>query len=327
MAEPPIVSRFAPSPTGRLHLGHAFSAFRAHDLARAAGGRFLLRIEDIDPGRTREDYVAGIEEDLRWLGLDWDGAIVRQSQRLPLYAEALARLKSQGLVYPCFCTRAEIAASATAPQGDEGPVYPGTCRGLSLDERQRRMATEQHCWRLDMGAALAAITPSPRLRGEGRGEGESGAAMSVLPIPDSSSPNPLPRGGEGFLCWHDITAGRVHADPLPQGDVVLARKDAPTSYHLAVTVDDAAQGVTDVVRGTDLFAATHIHRLLQALLGLPTPRYHHHPLLADAEGRRLAKRHGSTSLADLRASGADPLRLIDDLRAGRLPIGFTPAQA
>lgn len=289
----PIISRFAPSPTGRLHLGHAFSAVRAHDLARAGGGRFLLRIEDIDPGRTREEHVAGIEEDLRWLELEWDGAVVRQSERLSLYAEALERLRTRGLVYPCFCTRAEIAASAAAPHGDEGPVYPGTCRALSEAERTQRMATKQHCWRLDMGEARAAIAPSP-LWGEG-----------------------------SKLLWHDATAGWVQADPAPQGDVVLARKEAPTSYHLAVIVDDAAQGVTDIVRGTDLFAATHVHRLLQALLGLPTPRYHHHPLLTDAAGRRLAKRDGSSSLADLRAAGADPRALVADLRAGRVPIGFT----
>jgi glutamyl-Q tRNA(Asp) synthetase len=269
-----------------LHLGHAFSALRAHDFARDQGGRFLLRIEDIDPGRTREDFVAGIEEDLRWLGLAWDGEAVRQSQRLPLYAEALERLKARGLVYPCFCTRAEIAASATAPHGDEGPVYPGTCRALSAEERARRMTDEAHCWRLDMAKALPAV---------------------------------------GDLEWHDATAGWVRADPGPQGDVVLARKDAPTSYHLAVTVDDAVQGVTDVVRGVDLFAATHVHRLLQALLGLPTPRYHHHPLLTDANGQRLAKRHGSPSLADLRAGGADPRALVADLRAGRL--GLHPAKA
>ena len=282
------VSRFAPSPTGRLHLGHAFSAIRAHDLARAAGGRFLLRIEDIDPGRSREAFIAGIEEDLHWLGLGWDGPAVRQSQRLPLYAAALDRLKALGLVYPCFCTRAEIAASAAAPHGDEGPAYPGTCRALSPGEREAR-AHEPHCWRLDMSAAITRAGPGRR--------------------------------------WHDEEAGDMIADPAPQGDVVLARKDAPTSYHLAVTVDDAAQGVTDVVRGMDLFAATHVHRLLQALLGLPTPRYHHHPLLMGPDGKRLAKRAGAPALADLRAAGADPAALAADLRAGRLPIGFAGPSA
>ena len=272
-----VVSRFAPSPTGRLHLGHAFSAVRAHDLARAGGGRFLLRIEDIDPGRSREAFVAGIEEDLAWLGLAWDGPVLRQSARLSRYAAALDRLKPRGLVYPCFCTRAEIAASASAPHGPEGPAYPGTCRRLSPEAQATRRASEPHCWRLDLRVALA----------------EAG----------------------GDLGWHDATAGWVAADPAPQGDVVLARKDAPTSYHLAVTVDDAAQGVTDVVRGRDLFEATHVHRLLQALLGLPTPFYHHHPLLAGPDGQRLAKRTGAPSLAELRAGGADPAALVAGLRA------------
>ena len=282
-----MVSRFAPSPTGRLQLGHAFSAVKAHDLARANEGHFLLRIEDIDPGRVREDHVGGIVEDLAWLGLRWDGEIVRQSERLALYSAALGRLKAAGLLYPCFCTRAEIAASATAPHGPAGSAYPGTCRRLSPTERDGRMTNEAHCWRLDMTAALATIdTP---------------------------------------LAWHDESAGWVGADPAPQGDVVLARKDAPVSYHLAVTVDDAAQGVTDVVRGADLFEATHVHRLLQALLGLPTPLYHHHPLLAGPDGRRLAKRDGAQSLAELREGGADPVILVEALRAGRLPIAPTKA--
>lgn len=286
-----LVSRFAPSPTGRLHLGHAYSAMRANDLARANGGRFLLRIEDIDPARSREEYVAGIFEDLAWLGLRWDGAPVRQSARLPLYAEALGRLKTDGLIYPCFCTRVEIAASAAAPHGDEGPVYPGTCRVLDAGERDRRIASEAHCWRLDV---VKAIELSPLSQ-------------------------PSPTRGEG-LWWHDASAGWIAADPGPQGDVVLARKDAPVSYHLAVTVDDAAQGVTDVVRGMDLFAATHVHRLLQALLGLPTPFYHHHPLLIGPDGRRLAKRDGAPSLAELRAGGTDPAELMTALRAGELPL-------
>ena len=288
------VSRFAPSPTGRLHLGHVYSAVRAHDLARAAGGRFLLRIEDIDGTRSREDFVAAIEEDLRWLGLGWDGAVVRQSQRLDLYAAALDRLKAMGLVYPCFCTRAEIAASASAPHGNEGSVYPGTCRTLSEAEAAAR-ADEPHCWRLDMAKAIAMATPAPR-----RGEG---------------------------LRWHDASAGWVLADPAPQGDVVLARKDAPTSYHLAVTVDDAAQGITDVVRGVDLFDATHVHRLLQALLGLPTPAYHHHALLTGPDGKRLAKRNGARPLAELRAGGINPSALLADLRAGQVPIGAGASEA
>ena len=274
LSDGPVVTRFAPSPTGRLHLGHAVSAIRAHDFARARGGRFLLRIEDIDGTRSRPEFIEGIIEDLAWLGLRWD-SLVLQSERLATYDAALATLKARGLVYPCFCTRAEIAASASAPQGDAGPVYPGICRGLSAGEAAAR--TGPCCWRLDMAKAVD----------------ETGA-----------------------LSWHDDAAGWVVADPLAQGDVVLARKDAPASYHLAVTLDDAAQGVTDVVRGVDLFAATDVHRVLQALLGLPVPAYHHHPLVLDAAGRRLAKRDGAPSLADLRAAGETGPALAARLRAG-----------
>ncbi len=285
-----VVSRFAPSPTGPLHLGHAWSAILAHDFARGAGGVFLLRIEDIDPGRARPRHVEAIIEDLRWLGLSWDGEPVLQSQRLALYAAALDRLKAQDLVYPCFCTRsaiaAEIAASASAPHGPDGPHYPGTCRRLGKAERQSRIESEPHAWRLDVARA-------------------SGLA--------------------GPLVWRDGEE-RIVGNPGSFGDVVLARKDAPTSYHLAVTVDDAAQGVTDVVRGRDLFASTHVHRLLQALLGLPTPHYHHHALLTDAQGQRLAKRSGAQSLADLRSDGVDGRELADNLRNGRLPAGFLAAR-
>lgn len=264
------VTRFAPSPTGRLHLGHAYSAILAHDFARARGGAFLLRIEDIDGTRSRPEHVATIVDDLRWLGLAWDGGIVFQSQRLARYADALTRLRD--LVYPCFCTRADIAQAASAPHG-HGAVYPGTCRALRDPD-----LTRAHCWRLDMARAVARAGP---------------------------------------LDWtdHGVT---VAADPCAAGDVVLARKDAPASYHLAVTVDDAAQGVTDVVRGRDLFDATHVHRLLQALLGLPAPAWHHHALLAGADGERLAKRHGAPTLAAMRQGGADGRALADDLRAGRL---------
>jgi glutamyl-Q tRNA(Asp) synthetase len=285
-----IVSRFAPSPTGRLHLGHAFSAIQAHDFARERHGAFLLRIEDIDAGRSRPEHVDGIIEDLMWLGLSWDGPIVYQSERLPLYAAALDELKGRGLAYPCFCTRAaianEIAASAAAPHGPDGPVYPGTCRVIAADERARRIAQEPHAWRLDIKRAAAAA------------------------------------GGPFY--WEDGDT-EVHAEPQAFGDVVLARKDAPVSYHLAVTVDDAAQGVTDVVRGRDLFAATDVHRLLQALLGLPVPHYHHHDLLTDAAGQRLAKRTGAPTLADLRAAGADPAALAANLRIGLLPAGYSAA--
>jgi glutamyl-Q tRNA(Asp) synthetase len=281
-ASSPVITRFAPSPTGRLHLGHAYSAMLAHDLARAGYGRFLLRIEDIDPGRVRESFVAGIEEDLRWLGLRWDEPPVRQSTRLSLYAAALDQLRAAGLAYPCFCTRAEIAASASAPHGTDGPIYPGTCRTLPDHVCKIRMTAEAHCWRLDMAEATALA---------------------------------------GRLDWHDVIAGTVWAQPDLHGDVVLARKDAPTSYHLAVTVDDAAQSVTDIVRGTDLFASTHVHRLLQALLGLPVPRYHHHPLLTAPNGSRLAKRAGSPGIADYRAAGTDPTILLAALRAGTpLPL-------
>nr|WP_302675634.1 tRNA glutamyl-Q(34) synthetase GluQRS [Sphingomonas faeni] len=273
MSDGPVVTRFAPSPTGRLHLGHAASAIRAHDFARERGGRFLLRIEDIDGTRSRPEFVAGILEDLAWLGLRWD-SLVFQSERLAKYGAALETLKARGLVYPCFCTRAEIAASASAPQGDAAPVYPGICRRLTVEEVTAR-AHLAHCWRLDMAKAVA-IT--------------------------------------GALAWHDAIAGTVTADPLAQGDVVLARKDAPASYHLAVTLDDAAQGVTDVVRGVDLFAATDVHRVLQALLGLPVPSYHHHPLVVDAAGRRLAKRDGALSLAEMRAGGEDGVALAARVR-------------
>jgi glutamyl-Q tRNA(Asp) synthetase len=286
-----IVTRFAPSPTGRLHLGHAFSALLAHDFARRRDGAFLLRIEDIDPGRSRTEHVDSIIEDLAWLGLDWDGEIVFQSERLALYAEALEKLRTAGLVYPCFCTRAaiaaEIAASAAAPHGPDGLLYPGLCRDLSPEERARRSAVEPHAWRLDV--ARASVQAGP-------------------------------------LYWRDGDT-EVLAEPEAQGDVVLARKDAPVSYHLAVTVDDSAQGVTDVVRGRDLYSATDVHRLLQALLGLPTPLYHHHSLLLDPAGRRLAKRHGAPTLHDLREAGADPAILAENLLQGRLPSGYSAAEA
>jgi len=318
------ISRFAPSPTGRLHLGHAFSAVRAHDLARAAGGRFLLRIEDIDPGRTREEFVSGIAEDLAWLGLTWDGAVLRQSRRLDVYADALERLKARGFVYPCFCTRAEIAASAAAPHGAVA-IYPGTCRDVPVSVE--RLSREPHCWRLDMAKALtsfdnmgpALTSVHPELV-----EGSSFLMMeknSALRLPASGSRSGEPSTGSAQtgLRWWDECEGWVLADPGAHGDVVLARKDAPTSYHLAVTVDDAAQGVTDVVRGLDLFEATNVHRLLQALLGLPTPLYRHHALLTGLDGKRLAKRDGAKSLAELRAEGVDPVALVAALRAGKLP--------
>jgi glutamyl-Q tRNA(Asp) synthetase len=277
-----VITRFAPSPTGPLHLGHAYSAVRARAFARERGGAFLLRIEDIDGTRSRAEHVDGILADLRWLGLEWDGPVMFQSARLDRYAAALELLKGRGLVYPCFCTRAEIAGAMAAPHGPAA-VYPGTCRGVDPGPRMGGV----HAWRIDMAAAVAATGP---------------------------------------LDWWDERAGWVHAVPEDQGDVVLARKDVATSYHLAVTVDDAAQGVTDVVRGVDLFEATHVHRLLQALLGLPTPRYHHHPLLAGSDGERLAKRRGSPSLASLRADGVHGRKLAAGLMEDTPPAGFSVAR-
>lgn len=265
-----LVTRFAPSPTGFLHLGHAFSALAGWRRARAAGGRFLLRLEDIDAGRCRAEFASGILEDLAWLGLDWDGPVRVQSAHMSAYGDVLAGLRGRGVLYPCFCTRAdirrELAAASAAPHGPEGTVYPGTCRHLSDDERAGRMAAGiPYAWRLDMAAALAAI------------------------------------GRE--LWFHDAAAGRARADPGLFGDVVLGRKDMPASYHLCVTHDDALQGVTLVVRGEDLLTATHVHVVLQALMGWPTPAYAHHGLLTDAAGRRLAKRDRAATLRELRAAG------------------------
>jgi glutamyl-Q tRNA(Asp) synthetase len=265
------VTRFAPSPTGLLHLGHARSALAGWQAARDSGGRFLLRIEDIDTGRCRAEFVAAIFEDLAWLGLTWEQPVRRQSQHFADYGAALDRLRGMDLVYPCFCTRADIAAATTAPHGPDGPIYPGTCRHLSEAERERRIeAGEAYALRLDVGKALAMTGP---------------------------------------LSWHDDVAGDVAADPLSLGDVVLARKDVPTSYHLSVTVDDHLQGVTLVTRGMDLFHATHIHRLLQALLGYATPRYRHHALVVDAQGRRLAKRDKAMTLRALRQAGRSPAEI------------------
>lgn len=262
-----LVTRFAPSPTGLLHLGHAHSALLGWRRARREGGRFLLRIEDIDRTRCRPEFEAAILADLRWLGLDWDGAVRRQSAHFAEYGAVLGRLRDMGLLYPCFCTRAEIAESAGAPHG-AAPLYPGTCRGLTEAERRERLESGRpYALRLDLARAVSRA---------------------------------------GTLFFEDELAGRVRADPWRLGDVVLARKEMPASYHLAVTVDDALQGVTLVARGADLFEATHIHRLLQALLGLPVPRYHHHALLTDETGRRYAKRDRALTLAALRESGRMP---------------------
>lgn len=270
--EPVTVTRFAPSPTGYLHLGHAHAALVAHAEARRSGGRFLLRLEDIDRARCRPEFEAAIVEDLAWLGLAWSEPVRRQSDHLVDYAQALAALEGLGVLYPCFCTRAdiqaEIAAAGQAPHGPDGPLYPGTCRRRPAEERARlRAEGVAHALRLDV--AKAAALPGP-------------------------------------LTWHDRGRGVVRAEPAAFGDVVLARKDTPTSYHLAVTVDDHLQGVTLVTRGEDLFAATHVHRLLQALLGLDTPDYHHHRLLVDENGRRFAKRDKALTLRALREAGWSP---------------------
>jgi glutamyl-Q tRNA(Asp) synthetase len=269
-------TRFAPSPNGALHLGHAWSAIVAHDLARARGGDFLLRIEDIDGTRSRADLVPEILTDIEWLGLAWDRPVVFQSDRLESYVAAGERLKAMGLLYPCICTRAEIAAAATA-NGPDGLIYPGTCRG-------RDIGSAGAAWRIDMARAAAVAGP---------------------------------------LSWRDELAGEQQARPDLFGDVVLLRKEAPASYHLAATLDDAEQGITLVTRGMDLFAASHVHRLLQALLGLPVPVWHHHALLVEADGRKLAKRRGSPALGDLRRSGADGRALASALRDRVLPAGLS----
>ena len=260
-----IVTRFAPSPTGYLHLGHAFAAWTA----KRAGTRFLLRIEDLDQGRAREEFVAGIFEDLAWLGLSWEEPVLRQSRRMEVYRDALAVLAP--FTYPCFCTRKEIAdeiaRAVDAPQGPDGPLYPGTCRHLSSEERAARIGRgDAFALRLDAAKAAATIGP---------------------------------------LTFTEH--GHVHAaDPLLFGDVVLARKDMPASYHLAVVVDDAFQGVTLVTRGEDLLPAAHVQRLLQALLGYPEPAYAHHRLILDKDGRKFSKRDKSVTLRDLRAAGITP---------------------
>jgi len=267
-----LTTRFAPSPTGPLHLGHAFSALTARDMAMAAGGTFLLRIEDIDRARCRPEYEAAIFDDLRWLGLDWPEPVMRQSDRQPAYASALDRLQALGVTYRCTCTRADIRAALAAPQegvptGPDGPVYPGTCR-------HRRLADPAAAIRLDMARAVALAGPVTW--------DETG---------------PLQPGRHGW------SPARL-VDEV--GDVVLARRDLGNSYHLSVVVDDAAQGVTLVTRGADLMVATAIHVLLQRLLDLPTPDYHHHRLIRDDQGRRLAKRDDARALAGFRAQGATP---------------------
>jgi glutamyl-Q tRNA(Asp) synthetase len=279
---PPPVFRFAPSPNGYLHLGHAASALLNSDLARQSGGRFLLRIEDIDTARCRPDYEAAIYDDLAWLGLVWETPVRRQSEHFPLYRAALQRLARAGLIYPAYETRAEIARLATARDPDGAPRYPGRGRLLGAAEEARRAAAgAPHVLRLDMTAALALTGP---LTWNEQGQGERGV---------------------------------VAARPQDWGDVVLARKDTPTSYHLSVVVDDAEQGVSHVVRGLDLFHATAVHRLLQSLLGLPAPIYRHHPLIMDKAGAKLSKSTDAISLRSHRAAGATPadIRRMAELAA------------
>ena len=276
----PIVTRFAPSPTGRLHTGHAYAALFAWGAARLAGGRFLLRIEDIDGDRSQPESEDAIYRDLAWLGLEWETPVRRQSEHFEDYREALARLADMNLLYPCFCTRAEIRAeierAASAPHlplhSPEGPIYPGTCRRLEPGERQRRIDRgEPHALRLDVARAARLAGP---------------------------------------LSWTDRLRGEQPATPEIFGDIVLARKDVPCSYHLAVTLDDALQGITLVTRGEDLLFASHIHRLLQALLGLAAPEYHHHELITGPNGKRLAKRDKSITIEALREAGKSPAEVI-----------------
>jgi len=280
-----IVTRFAPSPSGRLHLGHAYSAAIGHARALETGGKFRLRIEDLDQTRCKAEFVDGIYEDLSWLGIEWDEPVLVQSQRTVEYGAALQELRELGLAYACFCTRAEIAQSLTAPHGDAATSYPGTCRYL-LDSPQRR-AEQPHSWRLNAERALA-IVPPPTWK-----EGGRTFRSSVADI----------------------------------GDAILARKDAPASYHLSCVVDDAASGVTTVVRGADLRPSTPIQRLLQLLLGLPEPAYLHHALVTHEDGRRLAKRDLAPTLAALRDAGVDGPALVAQLLAGQVPAGFRLQEA
>lgn len=271
-----VRTRFAPSPTGRLHLGHAYAAWYARHLAEENGGRFLLRFEDIDTTRVRAEYYGEIGEDLRWLGLDWQGTPLRQLDRLDSYSSALEELRAAGAVYPCFCTRREIQeevdSMANAPHGPEGALYPGTCKKLTDRERAARLERgDAHAWRLDAARACDRV---------------------------------------GGLTFTDHFHGTLGVDPGLLGDVVLARKDIATSYHLAVVVDDACQQITHVTRGEDLLPSTHVHRILQELLGLPEPAYHHHPLVLDAQGKRLAKRHDSLSIRTLREQGKSPAEVL-----------------
>lgn len=281
-----IVTRFAPSPSGRLHLGHAYSAAIGHARAREEGGKFRLRIEDLDQTRCKLEFIDGIFEDLHWLGLEWDYPVLIQSERTAEYRAALDELQSRGLAYACFCTRADIAQSLTAPHGDAATSYPGTCRNLP-DDPQRRTTT-LHSWRLNSKMALELA---------------------------------------GLPSWTEADGRLFGASPEDIGDAILARKDAPASYHLSCVVDDADSCVTTVVRGTDLRPSTPIQRLLQTLLGLPEPTYLHHPLVTHEDGRRLAKRDLAPTLAAMRDEGIDGPQLVKGLLEGDLPSGFRLQEA
>jgi glutamyl-Q tRNA(Asp) synthetase len=272
-----VVTRFAPSPTGELHLGSAYSAWTGWHRAREAGGTFLVRVEDTDIRRCRREYETAILADLKWLGFDWDGEVRRQSEHFATYGKVLDQLDQRGLIYPCFCSRAEIerevAASANAPHGPDGPLYPGTCRHLPVQERRDRLAAgHEHCLRLDSDRAA---------------------------------------GQAGPYHFVDESLGRIEGQPRLMGDFVIARKDTPTSYHLAVTVDDHLQGVTLVTRGMDVLPSTHVHGLLQKLLGYAAPQYAHHRLLTDATGRRFAKRDRDMTIRAMRESGMRSEEVID----------------
>ncbi|MDW3097756.1 MAG: tRNA glutamyl-Q(34) synthetase GluQRS [Alphaproteobacteria bacterium] len=278
-----LATRFAPSPNGHLHPGHAFSALTAWDWAKANNARFILRIEDTDRTRSRPEFEQSQLEDLAWLGLEWETPVRRQSEHMADYQKGLDRLTQLGVIYPCFCTRKDITEAAIAPHGPEGVIYPGTCRHLSKDIRATKIAEgTAHALRIDVTRALAI---AERLTGNRLTFTEEGSG---------------PQG----------ETGRLPVDPTPIGDAVIARKDGVIAYHLAVVMDDAAQGITHIIRGQDLFFATPLHRVLQVLLDLPEPTYHHHRLITDDTGERMAKRRGSKTLRDLRAEGMTP----DDIR-------------
>lgn len=282
-----IVVRFAPSPNGLLHLGHAYAAMVAHDYARERDGLFLLRIEDIDGGRSRDEFIEAILADLRWLGLQWDKDVIFQSDRLDSYAAAVDRLKEMGVLYRCFCTRSTMRQArhdGSRAAGPDGPIYAGTCRHLDADIAAARAQTDPHSWRLDVGKAMALTGP---------------------------------------LSWTDERHGDQTCQPELLGDVIIVPKDTPVAYHLAATLDDARDHISHVVRGDDLFASTHVHRLLQALLDLPTLIYLHHPLLLDESGEKLSKSRDSASLTVLRTEGRSGYRIVQQLRQGVFPVGIS----